>query len=274
MARRGRKPTVSLEVAREWLRQHQQEGRSIAEIARHSERDERTIKKHLETVQHADEAREARHAVFKEALQKHYEDVCSFAERLRADISREPPVHMAPFLRDDAMWTALRSHLPRSPLWKGLGNLDTTVDRLEESKSLAKARVEREVRSRTEEELVGSGGGPGLAQGFVDAIASHLIASARGQRGLEGIRHLRKEAPEGVSLQLGPYTLGVFDAQRVPDMELLCSDLMREATEWEEYDALCRVTQENLRLKRALEDELTTILLRRIVPGKCQYCPV
>ena len=48
---------------------------------------------------------------------------------------------------------------------------------------------------------------------------------------------------------------------------------MDEAIEWNEYSMLKRHTEDFMRIKRAIHEELLKIILRRIVPGKCVYCP-
>ena len=44
--------------------------------------------------------------------------------------------------------------------------------------------------------------------------------------------------------------------------------------EWEEYAALEKLFTKLFRTKSKLQDEIAVIILRRIVPGRCKYCPL
>jgi predicted Zn-ribbon and HTH transcriptional regulator len=43
---------------------------------------------------------------------------------------------------------------------------------------------------------------------------------------------------------------------------------------WEQYQDLKRLYEELKRIKEDLREELAVIMLRRVVPGRCKYCPV
>lgn len=60
---------------------------------------------------------------------------------------------------------------------------------------------------------------------------------------------------------------------RVKDIQQLFDAMINETLDWEEYLALKKHTEEFLGIKAATHDELTKIILRRIVPGRCVYCP-
>jgi hypothetical protein len=49
--------------------------------------------------------------------------------------------------------------------------------------------------------------------------------------------------------------------------------LTKNALDWEEYQALSKQVQEFMEIRHDIGAQLTTIILRRVVPGKCIYCP-
>jgi hypothetical protein len=51
-------------------------------------------------------------------------------------------------------------------------------------------------------------------------------------------------------------------------------DFESKITGWEQYGKMQRLFAELERLKLSLRDELTVIKLRRIVSGRCKYCPM
>ena len=55
---------------------------------------------------------------------------------------------------------------------------------------------------------------------------------------------------------------------------LMTEQLQSRVKDWEEYAAMEKLFMKLLRTKSKLRDELAVITLRRIVPGRCKYCPI
>jgi hypothetical protein len=51
-------------------------------------------------------------------------------------------------------------------------------------------------------------------------------------------------------------------------------DLESRLRDWEDYRNLEKTIAEIGRLDRKLREELAIVRLRRIVPGRCKYCPL
>jgi hypothetical protein len=51
-------------------------------------------------------------------------------------------------------------------------------------------------------------------------------------------------------------------------------DLESRMRDWEDYRNLEKTIAEIGRLDRKLREELAIVRLRRIVPGRCKYCPL
>lgn len=61
---------------------------------------------------------------------------------------------------------------------------------------------------------------------------------------------------------------------RVAAVRQLIERYEAEVKLWDEYKALVKVNDGLSRLKRDIGDEIAIITLRRVVPGKCLYCPL
>jgi hypothetical protein len=54
----------------------------------------------------------------------------------------------------------------------------------------------------------------------------------------------------------------------------IIEDLEKDIRKWKVFDNLRKTNDEIRRLDRKLHEELAVIRLRRIVPGRCKYCPL
>jgi hypothetical protein len=61
--------------------------------------------------------------------------------------------------------------------------------------------------------------------------------------------------------------------EKAEEVIAISRGLEKESTEWQEYQELSSLTQDFLKAQQGLKEELTRIILRRVVPGKCMYCP-
>ena len=122
-------------------------------------------------------------------------------------------------------------------------------------------------------EFISSVDETGLTDGLAESVAFHLHASARGERGLKDISYTSTPTKNGVRINHGAFGIALVPEDRAEEVETLSRSLIREAIEWPDYDELYRFTQEFLRAQESLKEELTTVILRRVVPGKCIYCP-
>jgi len=76
---------------------------------------------------------------------------------------------------------------------------------------------------------------------------------------------------------LSTYGLAYMDRvnkDHVMIIKQILSDFELKIVDWEEYSHLQKLFGELERLKRNARDELAVITLRRVVPGRCRYCPI
>lgn len=274
MGKHYKKPPVRAEVVRKWLERCEVDGESPPQIAKADGYDVRTVRKQLELMRREREVREARQQVLRQALERHYGDLCAFAEKLKADMSGNVPTDIAWSLKEDPMWQALREHLPRISLWRNIERWLKSIPEFEEAVEKLKERINAEAVSGSSLKFSSSLTQTGLYDGFTNGMLFHLQAVARGWQGLNGIEPRPVETEHGVRVERGAFTLALAPEGKVNTVDKLFDAMMDEALDWEEYSRLKRSTDEFLRVKREIHKELTAIILRRVLPGKCLYCPI
>jgi len=118
MTHRIKKPAVKPELRRQWLYRNESLGESPPQIATADGYDVRTVRSQLEIEVREREQKEARAVVLRKALENHYADLCTFAQKLDSHvIGKSGSLQM---LREDPMWGALREHQSRAKIWKNL----------------------------------------------------------------------------------------------------------------------------------------------------------
>jgi hypothetical protein len=273
VGKRIKKPPVRPELARSWLRRYESDGESVPQIARADGYDVRTVRIQLDLMRQEREVREAKQTVLRQAMEKHYVDLCSFAEKLKAQFQGDAPSALSVLFKDDPMWRALREHMPRSPLWKDIDRWTKLEEHFRLSLEQLKERIRREAKARTSLEFVSFPHEIGLVDGFIDALVFHLRSLSRGYSGLRGIEYSSRATEEGVWVHRGAFSIAIIPEAGVKHVEEVFDSLLEKAPRWREYSALLEPTQEFLRLQRDIREELTKIILKRVVTGRCTYCP-
>jgi hypothetical protein len=273
MAKRIKKPTVKPEQRDEWLRRYEA-GESPPQIAEKDSFDVRTVRRHIEQAKQEKEVREARLIVLRSALENHYADFCRFAERIEVQIAREEKLPFS--LREDRLWSALRQHLPRSPLWIYLNKWDELHEEL--------AGLEEDVIRRLTEMLeldsrlgqISPEGVKSVIPGIAAALARQMKSWAKGSKGLtlDNDFHVQPTGHALINVSYGSIFMNNVIGPDVKVITDIIRDLESKVTNLEEYTKLQKLFGELERLKRNVRDELAIITLRRVVPGRCRYCPI
>jgi len=273
MTNRNKKNPIKPDQRREWLRRYEQ-GEKPPQIADSDEVDVRTVRKHIGLAIQEREAKEARSTVLRNALEGHYGDLRHFAERLDSQIAGQPPV--SPSTRDDYLRASLRQHLPRSPIWRYLARLDILHQRVAQSKHGVETRLGQEAWADSRLDPFLSDSEPVVIHGIVGILSSQAEQWAQGYRGLNLEENLvREPAEEGfVNLRYGAWQMGKVKNEQVAIIKDVLKDFESSITAWDEYRDLEKSHAELKRVRKNLRDELAVIILRRIVPGKCKYCPL
>jgi hypothetical protein len=271
---RIKKTVVKPELRRQWLRRYEEVGESPPEIAKADGYDTRTVRAQIDFERQEKERREARSIVLRQALEKHYADLCSFAQKLDSHVIGETDSLQT--LREDPMWDALREHLPRSTVWKNLDKWEAVREEIKQVDDKLKRPLEEMIAAKTRLAFPVSSGEIGLTPGVVDALIAHFRLTARGESGLDKRTDFRPAPVDETttSIEYGAYTIGRVPNERVTEVKELFINLLSEVIVREEHDEMSRLFIVLDQLKRKLHDEILVVILRRVAPGRCRYCPI
>jgi hypothetical protein len=273
MGRRSRKPPVKPEVRRAWLRRYEEDGESPPQIATTDSFDVRTVRKQIELARQEREVKEARSTVLRNALERHYADLCGYAERLNAQVLGQTAgwSHL-----DEHLRAALRQHLPRSPIWGYLNQRDSLQQGITQHLEEAGIKVVEGIKSdsRLSSEL--DADEAGVVPGIIGALKFQIEQWTEGMSGLNLKNDLISEPAEErfVNLRYGFSQMGKVKKEHVRVICKVLEDWESRLKQWEEYKKLEKSFIELRRVEKNLRDELAVITLRRIVPGRCKYCPL
>lgn len=275
MAKRIKKAAVRPELCKQWLRRFEEDGESPPQIAEAYGYDVRTVRKQIEQARQEREMREARVIVLHDALEKHYKDLYTFAERLDSSLPWHPK-QISPHFYQDRMWQALREHLPRSPIWKAILRCDQLADKYDLCVKQIEERAKVWVHGRGIN-FAHTPGELGLVESFGPDFVSDFVSIALGQKSLDNIDEIshRRATDTGLhDVSKGRIYLGLLDTNKAEKMNAIYRELVGEAIGWEQYFDLQQIISEYKRQSGVLHDELATIILRRVIPGRCRYCPI
>ena len=272
MAKRIKKPPVKPETRQSWMKRHEQ-GESITDIATNDKFDARTVRRHVELAKQEREVKEARSLVLRNALEEHYRDLSNYADKLSALQSGESAAESS---REVYIHTALRQHLPRSPIWGYLKQRDVLKQQIDQLRQQAGMKLEKVVKSDSRLSSGLDSSEIGVVPGIIVALQFQIEQRAKGNPGLNVKDNLIEEkAEEGfVNLRYGFSHMGKVNKEHVGVVNKVLQDLESHAKEWEVCKKLEKSFMELKRVERNLKDELAVISLRRIVPGRCRYCPL
>lgn len=272
MARRTKKPAVSHQVYRVWLERFE-EGESPPQIARSAEYDVRTVRKYIALLQQERELNQARAQVLRNALEQHYADLVAFAARLEGTVKG---VSEGGYLeRDSRLWNALKAHMPRSPLWKALDRWEHLKKRERQLFEAGQSRMEQKVRGLADLELapVATGKEGIYRPGTAALVGRRLREAAEGRGSSPYVITTRPTGAGLVTILCDEPICAMVSPERVKEITAFFENLGTEIPTWPEVEELRRVLGELERITTVAEEELATIALRRVVPGRCRYCP-
>ena len=208
------------------------------------------------------------------AVESHYRDLCKLAEELDTEIKQDKIIPSQP--EDSRMLSALREHLPRSPLWKKLGKWDSVLEEIANLEDDIGEQLRGEIEADSRLNEIIAAGENGVIPGMVDALNFQMKNWARGWKGLD-IKGNFKVEPVGdgiVNVSCGAFSMGKVKQEHAAPIEKVLIDFESKIISWELYEKMQKLFTELESLKRGLRDELAIIILRRIVPGRCKYCPM
>jgi hypothetical protein len=270
---RGRKSAVTLEKAREWLRLVEELGQPVSRIAKEENFSSRTVLRATERAREDRDQRAARQEFFKDQLRGHQEDLCQFARRVRSEFENRGPGPVFSTLKSDALWEALRRHIPQALLWREIEAWERLGPALDGAAEGLKQRIVAETVKATGIGLAATADAPGLQSDFVDGPFFHLRSVVYGGQGLSRANMAEEEHQDGVRLRHGAYRLAVVSQTEKENFLKAYFGLLNDALSWPDYAKLKTLVEQEKKLRDSLKASLTGIVLRHVVPGKCSYCP-
>ncbi|HEY40442.1 MAG TPA: hypothetical protein G4O18_01115 [Dehalococcoidia bacterium] len=277
MKKRIKKPTVKPELRQEWLRRYES-GETPPKIADSDDFDVRTVRKHIDLAKQDRDVREARSAVLRGALEQHYRDMYDLALELDSTIVSKG--HAVLDSEVDRRLLALRQHLPRSPLWTNLPKWNRTLDEINNLNEI----VEKQLRNRLEKNnrlnTIPADTRNGIIQGLFEALYSQFRVWSQGKTGLNHVTdiHIEKAAGAKHDIRYGGFHMSPIDNENLDDyleiIRAIVQDYETRMKSSEQYLEALKSYDTLRSLQKRLRDELAIIIMRRIVPGKCKYCPL
>ncbi|MBN2543753.1 hypothetical protein JXI42_12880 [bacterium] len=278
MAKRIKKPPIRPEIRRNWLKRHEDEGESPPQIAEKDHYDVRTVRKQIELAKQEREVREARSIVLRDALEKHYEDLRKYAEKLNSQIIGTGDSVYS--LDDDFIESALRQHLPRSPLWAYLSKWQSLQQRVIEEQQKIEENISEVVKKEPRLKSLADSGFNDIVPGIVAVLDAEVKQWLNGNLDYTLKDSLIMEPVEKglVNPRIGFSHMGLMDKEVATEnmgiAQDVLADLETRVKVIQEYIDLEKTKAEIRRLRIKLREELAVIRLRRIVPGRCKYCPL
>ncbi len=269
--KRIKKPAVTDEQEQDWLRRNQQ-GESAAQIAEKDKYDKRTVEVHIEHARQEIEAKEMRRLVLRDAVESHYQEMCAVAEKLNPQSTMKDR-YLSP--KEEHIKTALRKHLPRSPVWDNLSKLDGLQKAIDDIKN----RLENKIDGLKSDPKLRPFGNriPAIMSG-VDALFKHQTEQwAQGYSGLDldvAENPERSSKPSFIIYGIGFTRMGEIDSTEIPIMRAMLKGWQKRIRQWPEYLELEKAYSELKRIEKNLAEDLWAITLRRVLPGRCDYCPI
>lgn len=268
---RGRKPEVSIEQANDWLRRNQM-GDSIAKIAKDEKFDVRTVKKYVDQADERYEGAQARTLVLKNALELHFKDLIDLVKKLDKLVTsdRSPAGEY-----NDPLFAALKEHQSGLKLWALLDEWDSLINGQGKLRKELQAAISEEAAS--DKSLLAAFKGGTIDSDNIGQAMMHVVKSQIG--GFEGIRASdsleseRSDEPALVIARHGAYAIGTVKSANFEKLRQALTDFENKLPDLKEYLPLKTNTERQPVVKQAIHDLLQGFVLRRVVGGRCRYCP-
>ena len=273
MTKRTRKPPVPPELRREWYRRYTEYGESYRKIAIDDLYDQRTVKSHVEKMRHETDQNQARLLFVKDNLEKHHQDLCYRVEELLSDVTGEKSIILDN--PEDLYLNGLRQHLYRSALWNKLKTWNETLGNLEKQNTRFRTMIEKDVK-KTPLNKIQSDPPQGVIEATVAVLVHQVQQWSRGNPGLNITGDWQVEERKEKKVVV-TYGFSHFGSIKETDIRVVKSEITKLETNIRkrpQYTEFKDTVNKLMKLKQDLRLEFKGILIRRVIPGTCTYCPI
>lgn len=260
-------------VRREWLDEYDH-GKRIDNIAKQASRTERTVKDQIDIARKERDNQEVRAGLLRAAYRDHYGDLLGFAEDLRQSARKPDARGLLPDadLRARKLRDGLRSHVPKSGLWKAWEQWEHWSHRIEKFTDETRDSIEYLVGQKIRVNL------PGVPiQGFADSLWIAVEESAKGID-ISYREYHHEPRSDGGHLSWGAIKLadqltGEDDVNRLTDQHRVMLERWVSTDEIGHVERLQVVWRNWNAALKIIEEEVEVFILRRLLPGQCGLCP-
>jgi len=275
---KAKKPSVTPDKRRDWLRRVEVEAQSPPAIAKKDEYDVRTVRKQIELARQERDVREAKLTVLRDAMVNHYQDLCKLAGDINSEVNKKVPISEG--LTTNPIWSALQQHIPRSALWKNIDRWKTSHQKLGEINSEIHELLRKKILSEPRLNFMDIAGSEQIILNLIDFFSSRIDQRVQGGTCLDIEKYFRVEHKGGQldAAMVGGYNVGPINPEKeqeqVSILKQALYDFESDITEWGKSQELQFTYNELNGLKKSITEELDVLTLRRVVPGRCKYCPL
>jgi len=273
MAKRIKKPPVPPEKRRDWLRRNEEYGETPPTIAGKDGYDVRTVRTHLEYTKHERDQKQARISFVKDNMEKHHQDLCKTAENLLSQVPTENVLDLD--FAENLYLEAIRQHIPRSPLWNKIRTRNNTLSATEKTKEKTNNRFKRSLK-KTKLSNIKSDEAQGVVNASVAVLFHQFEQWIRGRKGLDNLNDWTIEDRRGgkISPAYGFSHFGWILETELPIIKGVIVNYEKKIENWSEYQEMKKQITTLNELNAYIRKELRGIIIRRVLPGNCEYCPI
>ena len=260
---------IALDQRRIWLERYEQ-GKPIASIAKEEGRTERTVIDHLERARRERQHQQVQADLLRESYRDHYQHLLLLTERLaeRCQTPHRDGLFVAVEMKERLLYQGLQSHTRGSEIWgevkrweEGVRTLAAESDRLEGE---ADKLVVQEIGESPEV----------VAKGVAQSLR-HSVSMAGQGLDPEAVEYVEDNSEATYQLRWGNFVLadGVPDQGRLAEIVEKHRGLMNRLFTSQASERLQSRWREWAEARDALQEQLTILQLRKLLPGQCDLCP-
>lgn len=261
---------VDSELRNKWLKRLD-EGETPPKIADNDGYDVRTVRKQISIAKQERERHEARSHVLRNALEGHYKDLVAFAGRIELNLDGSLHSISSEKLDQEPMWAALKEHIPRSSIWKGLAQHERIVQDLrvliDKGAHEMVAWLQSEGITATMERSVNE-------KDLFSHFKRQLRERARGEAPQNKDIESTPTSDDRVILSHGSFQMFIVPSEKADSTLEVMKQIDFKISTLPQTNEINQLSSRLKSIADKIRQELTVIKYRRIVPGQCRYCPI
>ncbi len=234
--------------------------------------------KQIELARQERDVREAKLTVLRDAMVNHYQDLCKLAGDINSEVNKEVPISAE--LKSNPLWSALQQHIPRSAIWKNIDRWNAGRGKLADINIEIPELLRKKISSEPRLNFMNIAGSEQTILNLIDFFLFRIDQRVKGVTGLDIEKYFRVEhkGEQLYAAMVGAYNVGPInpemEQEQVSILKQVLYDFESDFIEWLKSQELQSIYNELNSLKKNITEELDVIILRRVVPGRCKYCPL